>query len=586
MELRQYVAIAWRWSWLLILGAVLAGLAAFVVSQLQTPQYQATTTMLVNQSQAGSGQSYNDVLANQQLSKTYGQIVTSSLVLQPVAEWAGLTYDELRAMVSAGVRRDTQLIDITVRDTDPERAAVLANQIGEAFAEQIQNAQLTQQTQAKNDLDQQSAFVQGVIQERRDELQTLNAMPAGMPESQRQTRISIVNSEISDLHERLEQLNDNLQDLRVESLKSTNSVTPVNEARAPSSPVSPRTMFNTVLGALVGLIIAAGFAAVFEYLDDTVKSAADVSRVTGFVTLGTIQRFADVSSGRRFRKSVREQASTSKTGKTGSPSGQIVTVTNEHSPTDEAYRMVRTNLEFARSGRPNRTMLITSALPGEGKSTTSANLAIAMAQTGRRVVLVDADLRRPSLHRVFGVPNATGLSTLFVMDNPTLVGLLRPTPIETLQLLPSGPLPPNPVELMASDRMEEIITLLTGEADFVIFDSPPLLSVADSVTLAARLDGVVLVVDAGRTRSGLLARAAELLNQAHAHVWGVVLNRVKARSSEGYYYYYGGSRDRAEQRVTRSADEIRAAVSSRPTETGNGATHRTRDYAEQPKPGA
>jgi capsular exopolysaccharide synthesis family protein len=229
-------------------------------------------------------------------------------------------------------------------------------------------------------------------------------------------------------------------------------------------------------------------------------------------------------------------------------------------------------------------MLITSALPGEGKSTTSANLAIAMAQTGRRVVLVDADLRRPTLHRVFDLPNATGLSTLFVMDNPSLAGLLRPTPIETLQLLPSGPLPPNPVELMASDRMTQIITLLTADADIVIFDSPPLLSVADSVTLAARLDGVVLVVDAGRTRSGVLARAAELLNQAQAHVWGVVLNRVKARSGEGYYYYYGDSRGRGEAQVTTSADEIRAAAAV-PPQSSNGRTRRPRDYAENPKIG-
>ncbi|MGD9891733.1 MAG: polysaccharide biosynthesis tyrosine autokinase, partial [Dehalococcoidia bacterium] len=458
MELRQYAVIAWRWSWLLILGAVLAGLAAFVVSRLQTPEYEAKTTMLVNQSQAVTGPTYNDVLANQQLTKTYGQIVTSNLVLDPVAAQSGLTPEELRDKVSSTVRRETQLIDITVRDADPERAATLANAVGAAFAEQIQNAQTTQQTQAKNDLDQQIAFVQGVIQERRAELQTLNSPQAGLPEGQRQTRISIINSELSDLHQRLEQLNTNVQDLRVESLKSTNSVTPVNEARVPASPVSPRTLFNTVLGALVGLIVAAGFVAVFEYLDDTIKSAADVSRVAGFVTLGTIQRFRPSGRGR------------SSTSETVSPSVQVVTAADGYSPTDEAYRMVRTNLEFARSGRPNRTMLVTSALPGEGKSTTSANLAIAMAQTGRRVVLVDADLRRPSLHRVFDLPNATGLSTLFVMDNPTLAGLLRPTPIETLQLLPSGPLPPNPVELMASGRMEEIITLLTAEADIVIFD--------------------------------------------------------------------------------------------------------------------
>lgn len=572
MELRQYAAIAWRWSWLLILGAVLAGLAAFVVSRLQTPVYEAKTTMLVNQSQAVTGPTYNDVLANQQLTKTYGQIVTSSLVLDPVAEQTGMAFEELRDKVSAGVRRETQLIDITVRDTDPERAATLANRIGEAFAAQIRDAQLIQQTQARQDIELQIGFLQQAINQKQQEIAQLSTT-AGTPEQQRQAQLSVANSELTDLRQRLDQLNDNLQDLRVESLKSTNSVTPVNQARVPTSPVSPRTLFNTVLGALVGLVVAAGFVAVFEYLDDTIKSAADVSRITGFVTLGTIERFRQ--SGRRRNTAPDASA----------PSSQIVTGSEGYSPTGEAYRMVRTNLEFARSGRPNRTMLITSALPGEGKSTTSANLAMALAQTGRNVVLVDADLRRPSLHRVFDVPNATGLSTLFVMDRPSLTGMLRPTPIETLMLLPSGPLPPNPAELMASERMEEIITLLTAEADIVIFDSPPLLSVADSVTLAARLDGVVLVVDAGRTRSGLLARAADLLNQAHARVWGVVLNRVKSKSSDGYYYYYGGSRDHGEARMTISADEIRAAASLAPqSENGatNGVTRQRQGYAEEP----
>jgi capsular exopolysaccharide synthesis family protein len=575
MELRQYATIAWRWSWLLLLGALLAGLAAFTVSRLQTPVYEARATMLVNQSQAVTGPTYNDVLANQQLTKTYGQIVASSLVLDPVAQQTGLSYEELRKKVSAGVRRETQLIDITVRDVDPERAARLANDIGRAFAAQIRDAQLVQQTQAREDLELQARVVQAAISEKQQNIARLSAPQSALPEPQRQAQLSVEQSELTDLRQRLDRLNDNLQNLRVEALRSTNSVTPVNEARVPSSPVSPRTLFNTILGALVGLIVAAGFVAVFEYLDDTVKTAADVSRVTGLVTLGTIERFRQAAKGRRGPAD------------TGAASGQIVATADAYSPTGEAYRMVRTNLEFARSGRPNRTILITSAQPGEGKSTTSANLAMALAQTGRRVVLVDADLRRPSLHRIFDLPNSTGLSTLFVMEQPTVAGLLRPTPMETLLLLPSGPLPPNPAELLASERMGEIITLLTADADIVIFDSPPLLSVADSVTLAARLDGVVLVVDAGRTRSGVLARAVELLSQANARVWGVVLNRVKARSGDGYYYYYGSggdgrNDDRAERRDATPGPTSRAAVRIG-TGSENGATNRRRSYAEEPR---
>lgn len=571
MELRQYASIAWRWSWLLILGAVLAGLAAFITSKLQTPVYEARTTVLVNQSQAVTGPTYNDVLANQQLTKTYGQIVTTNLVLDPVARDAGLTYEELRAKVSAGIRRETQLIDISVRDIDPEQAAALANDIATAFATQIRDAQLVQQNQARQDLELQIGVVQASLNEKQQTIAQLGAPQLGPPDAQRQSQLTVTQSERDDIRKRLDQLNAELQDLRVESLKSANSVTPVNEARVPTAPVSPRTLFNTILGALVGLVVAAGFVAVFEYLDDTVKTAADVSRVTGLVTLGTIERFRQ--AGRRLR-GLNEPAP--------SPA-QVVTASDAYSSTGEAYRMVRTNLEFARSGRPNQTMLVTSALPGEGKSTTSANLAMAMAQTGRRVVLVDADLRRPSQHRIFDVPNATGLSTMFVMEQPTAIGLLRPTPHETLHLLPSGPLPPNPAELMASERMEQIVTLLSADADIVIFDSPPLLSVADSATLAARLDGVVLVVDAGRTRSGALTRAVDLLNQASARIWGVVLNRVKAGGRDGYnYYYYGRSegRGRSEDRTTGGPVAVpseHAAATLQPEST-NGVPRR-RSYA-------
>ena len=203
--------------------------------------------------------------------------------------------------------------------------------------------------------------------------------------------------------------------------------------------------------------------------------------------------------------------------------------------------MVRTNLEFAQSssGRP-KTMLVTSSSPREGKSTTASNLAAVLAQTGRSVILVDADLRRPTLHQIFGLPNKSGLSTLFVMDGSAAVeGLLRVTEVEGLRLLTSGPVPPNPAELLSSRRMGELIDALTREADVVIFDSPPLLGVSDASILASRLDGTILVVDSNRTRAGALKHAVELLRRGHATVWGVILNKLRA--FEGSQYYYDSS---------------------------------------------
>jgi capsular exopolysaccharide synthesis family protein len=571
MELRQYAAIAWRWSWLLILGAVLAGAAAFLASRAQTPVYEAKATVLVNQAQAVTGPTFSDVQANQQLTKTYGQIVTSGPVLEQVAEQSDLTFDELRKKVSGSARRDTQLIDITVRDTDPERATRLANLASDAFAQEVQAAQTGRQTAAEQELVLQAAVLREAVGERQQRIAQLNVAQPGPPDPQRAAELAAVTSQLETLRQNLARVEDNLQGLRIERVKHVNSVTPINPARAPTEPVSPRVLFNTVLALMVGLIVAAGIVAVVEYLDDTVKTAADVSRVAGLVTLGTIQRF--------------KQPERSKGGRPdgGGEALPPVAAPDTQSPTAEAYRMVRTNLEFARGGRRNQTLLVTSALPGEGKSTTSANLAIAQAQTGRRVLLVDADMRRPSIHRMFGIPNATGLSTLFVMEQPAPAGLLRPTALESLVVLPTGPLPPNPAELLSSERMAEIIELLKAQADVVIFDSPPLLSVADALSLAARLDGVVLVVDAGRTRSGMLARATELLMQAQARIFGVVLNRVKVGRGDGYYYYYGSNRRRAED----GAEDVppagaRAAFTLEPG-AQNGAGARRSSYAKEPK---
>ncbi|MFN8559228.1 MAG: CpsD/CapB family tyrosine-protein kinase [Dehalococcoidia bacterium] len=207
----------------------------------------------------------------------------------------------------------------------------------------------------------------------------------------------------------------------------------------------------------------------------------------------------------------------------------------------DAYRIVRTNLEFVRAGRGRFTVLVTSAKPEEGKSTTSANLAVILAQTGRRVALVDADMRRPSLHKVFGLPNKAGLSSLFLMDDPQPAGLLNQMPYDNLRVLTSGPLPPNPTELLASPRMERVLAALKDEAEIVVFDSPPLLGAADASVLAAQVDGVVLVVDAGRTRSGSVAMAATAVRRAQAPLWGVVLNKLRS-DSDAYYDqspYYG-----------------------------------------------
>ncbi len=214
----------------------------------------------------------------------------------------------------------------------------------------------------------------------------------------------------------------------------------------------------------------------------------------------------------------------------------LITLTNPRSPIAEAYRSLRTNLEFSSLDQPLRTMIVTSAAPGEGKSTTLANLAVTIAQAGKRVILADCDLRRPAQHRLFGLPNSAGLTTMVVDDQAMSSPPLQETGVPNLWLLASGPPPPNPAELLGSRRMTDIIAALLDRADMVLFDAPPVIAVTDAAVLAAKVDGVLLVLRAGKTKREHVQRAKALLEKVNARVVGTVLTNVQPDASLQYYY--------------------------------------------------
>jgi capsular exopolysaccharide synthesis family protein len=217
-------------------------------------------------------------------------------------------------------------------------------------------------------------------------------------------------------------------------------------------------------------------------------------------------------------------------------SSRLVTVITPRSPVSEAYRTLRTNLEFSSLDKPLKTLVVTSPGPEEGKSTTLANLAVTMAQAEKRVILVDCDLRRPSQHEIFGQSNDVGLTTMVVDEKAMSEPPLLEIGVPGLLLMPSGPLPPNPSELVGSRRMQEIITALSKRADIVLFDAPPIIAVTDAAVLASRVDGVLLVVKAGGTKRDHAQKAKALLDKVNAHLVGAVLNNVKMDTSYSSYY--------------------------------------------------
>jgi len=212
----------------------------------------------------------------------------------------------------------------------------------------------------------------------------------------------------------------------------------------------------------------------------------------------------------------------------------LITITDPRSPVSEAYRRLRTNLEFASLDKPLRTLLVTSAGPDEGKSITLANLAVSIAQAGRRVILVDSDLRHPRLHEIFGLDNRDGLTTIVRRGSGDVP--LQESGVDGLLVLPSGPLPEIPADLIASPGMESLIARLREQADIVLFDAPPVVTVTDAAVLASKVDGVLLVINAGRTRREYAQRAKSLLEKVHARLVGAVLTNVPPDSALDEYY--------------------------------------------------
>jgi non-specific protein-tyrosine kinase len=267
------------------------------------------------------------------------------------------------------------------------------------------------------------------------------------------------------------------------------------------------------VAAAVGLVLATAAALILEYLDDTIKNKEGVERMLNLPALGVIGRMRAVHE----------------------PADRLVTMRDRTSAIAEAYRVVATNVQYARLRKAPGSLLVTSPGSREGKSTTLCNLGIALAQTGKRVIICDADLRRPSVHRYFGVGHEVGLTSLLLEERLPIEQALSQTQVPGLQILPSGPVPPNPVQLLASEPMRERLAELKQHCDVLLFDSPAAGSVADASILGALCDGVIVVVDARRTRSDAARQVVADLQQVRLTLLGVILNRARMRSHSIYF---------------------------------------------------
>ena len=313
-------------------------------------------------------------------------------------------------------------------------------------------------------------------------------------------------------------------------LRSSN-IRIVDIARVPTQPISPNVHRSLVLGFLLALGLGVGLALVRETFDSTVRSMEEVRAVSTLPALGTIP--LQLVTDERFRN---RRLTISPDGER---SGMLALVTYERPKSEaaEAYRALRTSILLSSFGAPPKVILVTSAMPREGKTTISANSALVLAQRGSRVLLVDADLRRPGVEKLFGVRAHGGLSTLISGSSNVEEVILPSSEVPNLWILPAGPIPPQPTELLGSTVMKDYISRWRNEFDHIIIDTPPCLSVTDAVLLSPEADRVILVARSGQTTRPALRRACDLLLQVNARVMGIVLNALNLHSVEGYYYY-------------------------------------------------
>jgi capsular exopolysaccharide synthesis family protein len=519
MELRQYVALLRKWLWLVILLAVIAAAAGFVISRRSTRVYQASVTLMVNQAANPTATTgYSDILTSERLAHTYASLLVSRPVLDETAQRLGISARLLDGAITVTPVRDTQLLQIKVEGAIPELVAQIANTLPTIFAERNANMQLGRVAASKVRLEEEIASTEKDLAETQQQLKTVT------DDAQ---RIRLETS-LAQYRSTYSALVSSYQQVKLAEAQATNNIAVAEPATVPDRPIRPRTATNVMLAAIAGALLALGIAFLIEYLDDTVKTPEDVSRASGLSVLGAVARIKESGHPAPFISRLRTKSAES-----------------------EAYRTLRTNIQFSSVDKPIRSLLVTSSNPGEGKSTTSANLAVVLAQTGQRVIVVDTDLRRPMLHEVFGIPNTTGVTNaLLAGENVSLVDYLQPTEIDTLSVLTSGPIPPNPSELLGSHRMQHLIEVLVQAADIVIFDSPPVLVVTDAVVLGRQVDGVLMVVDTGTTREHALTQATVELQKTGANVFGVVLNRLSTRRGGHVYHNYysdelGGPRPRS-----------------------------------------
>ena len=510
--------------------ALIVGLvgAALLLSAMQTPVYQAEAQILLEPGRAESPfesdraptPANSDVLIDTEI-----EVLKSRPVRAAVAEKIGAVPE-----VSAHRVAKTLIVSVRAESTDPDRAATVANEYAKTYIS-IRRAQETE------DVVGTGAQVAAKVADFQSQLDQLDRRIQDAQPAQR----AGLTAEREALVRQQALFKQRLDELQVEATLKSGGAQLVAPASVPSSPVRPTPVRNAVLALIVGAMVGLGLASLLEYLDDRIQSKDDMAGAVGTLPiLGLIPLVPSWAAGRQ--------------------SLQLASGSDDRAPAAEAYRGLRTSIQMLGVERPLSTVQFTSPGAAEGKTTTLCNLAAVLADAGRRVVIVDCDLRRPRVHDAFSLPNDLGFTSVIAGQVPLQEAIRSVTDQPGLSVLTAGPIPPNPSELLGSQKTSELLFRLQSDFDVVLVDSPPVLPVTDATVLSTWVDATVMIAAAGVTTRKQLRTAIDLLRQAEAPLAGLVLNRAGAEERYGYAYRYaeeapkGSRRQRKEAKVASSSN--------------------------------
>ncbi len=507
MEINAYLRPLIRWWRLIVVTTVLAVIASGVSTIFQPDVYISKTTLIVGTTILDPNPDSGQIFIAAQLANIYADMAKREPIQQATKDALGIGW---LPQYQSRVIPNTQMVEISVSDTNPQRAQIIANELARQLMLQSPAIGNTETGSRQDFVQQQLSDLQSHIEDAQTKIEELQTSLVGLNSA---SQIANIEQEIREQTQRLATLQQNYASFLANSQQGAlNILSVIEPANLPANSVGTNKISIILLAGLVGLSLGAGTSYLLEYLDRTIKTTSDVERIFNLPVIGYISELSE--------KEI---------------SGTYV-VQDPNSIFAENFRLLRSNIEFFQVSRPVKTILITSPGQANGKTTVATSLALSISQGEQEVVLVDADLRRPAVHQVLGIDKEPGLSDL-MRNKADIDGVVRNwNENGNLKVITVGNIPSNITEVIGSKRIGSILGDLRERFEIVIVDAPPLI-ISDSYNLASRVDGVILVMEPGQTTEEQARTIKEQLDRSNAHLLGIVFNKVSERSAHSYQDY-------------------------------------------------